>query len=195
VGFTFEDRSVFAARPGISVAGFQLMALKIPDRASIGDPDPRLYDALKKIITDSNAAHSLVGVNPGSVTTTPTNNGSINVLQGNGTYDAAINDPSSQRGDEYFIEYDTQKSFGTARLVHHGISPYYRANLGNLGTTYWRYYKMVKGSNVSGPINHGGLIPRAVAAGGTIDPVPQVPRPSKVAWSPGNGYGPIGATS
>ncbi len=168
------------------------MPLQIPNALEIQNESPRTYEALVQIASAINQGHSVAGIDPTGVKGAPSNTGIMDVSQVNGIYDVTITDPNPQRLAEYYIEWDTQPSFATARLVQHGVSRYYRATLGNLGTTYWRYYKQFQGSNVSGYINHGGTTPLAVGGGGTAGPTPGGANGSGSSLQPGQGFGPIG---
>jgi hypothetical protein len=157
-----------------------------------GFEDVKLKEAFTSIENAINKSLLITGVNPGSVAATPTNSGSLAVVELNGVYDATITDPANERGETYFLEYDTVPSFATARLIHLGPSRYWRGAL-HLGVnSYWRCAKQIIGSNISPWINFGGANPTAVGFGGVAGPVPGAPVGSGSSNQSGRGFGPIG---
>ena len=174
-------------RPGGADAGDELMAFQVKNLNTISDP--LLQEALKSIEDTINNTGAISGVTPNAVATTPTNPGSLAVLQTAGIYDVTINDPANQRGETYFLEWDTQASFASARMIELGASRHYRGTLGNLGNTYWRFYKQLQGSNASAWINSSA---NPVAGGGTAGPTPGVPKGSGSSSQSGQGLGTIG---
>lgn len=164
---------------------------------TIREPYPELYEALQSIVKGINQTAQVSGVGSNGPAPMPANSGMLTVTQQNGIYDAAIVDNNPLRGEEYHIEFDTQPSFATARLVKDGgPGRYYRANLGSMGSTYWRYYKQSKGSNPSPYIYHGGSVPKAVTStAGATGPAPGVPNGSGSSTRSGHGWGLIGPGS
>ncbi len=123
----------------------------------------------------------------------PTNIGSLAVTQANGVYDATMNDPAAQRGEIYFLEFDTVPSFATARPAYTGPLNYWRGSLALGVNSYWRFYKQIPGSNPSSPINFGGPNPTAVGFSGAAGPTPGVRIAGPNGLNrPGGGLGPIG---
>jgi hypothetical protein len=154
--------------------------------------DEKIREAFAGIESAINKNLAIVGVNPNSVATTPTNAGSLTVVQANGIYDATISDPANERGEVYLLEWDLVPSFATARLIHLGPSRYWRGAL-HLGVnSYWRFYKQIIGSNPSPWINFGGATPTAVGFGGAAGPTPGVPLGSGSSNQSGRGFGPLG---
>jgi hypothetical protein len=168
------------------------MAFQVKSKNAFSDP--KLVEALDSIEKVINSSSQIAGVNPGSVATTPTNAGSLNVTEANGIYDAAITDPSNERGETYFLEYDVSPSFSTAHTIQLGASRNWRGAL-NLGVnSYWRFYKQIIGSNPSAWINFGGSTPASVGFGGAAGPPMGTSSGSGSSKQSGRGFGPIGGT-
>lgn len=163
------------------------MAFRVAHLDSVGDPV--LQAALKSIEDALNRHGAIAGINPNGAAQTPQNAGNLTVAQNNGIYDVVISDSSNQRGELYFLEYDTQASFATAHLISLGPSRHWRGTLGNLGNTWWRMYKQIQGSNASPWINFAG---NPVAGGGTTGPTLGTPKGSGSSNQSGRGLGPVG---
>jgi hypothetical protein len=168
-----------------------MCALSIADKN--GFTDPKLIKAFGTIEATVNSSLRIAGVNAGSVAAAPVNSGSLTVTEGLGIYDAVISDPANERGETYFLEWDTQPSFVTARMIQLGASRYWRGQLSLGVNSYWRFYKQLVGSNVSAWINFGGTTPAAVGFGGAAAPALGVPSGSGSSSQSGQGLGPIGA--
>jgi hypothetical protein len=164
------------------------MSLKISNLSSIADPI--LQAALKSIEDAHNRLSAIVGVSSSGPAKVPQNAGNIAVVQTAGIYDVTISDPANQRGEVYFLEYDTQASFATAHLISLGPSRHWRGTLGNLGNTWWRMYKQLAGSDASPWITFSG---NPVAGGGTTGPTLGTPKGSGSSNQSGRGLGPIGS--
>lgn len=169
------------------------MALNIPELVAIQKSHPKIYEALTKIVNSMNQAHQVAGVNPAGTANAPTNNGALAVQSDSGIYDAVINDPSANRGEHYFLQWDTDPSFQTARTIYLGPTRSWRGSLGGVGATYWRHQKQLLGSNISESVNFGGSKPQAVPGNGLGGPTPGAPQGSGSSKQPGHGWGPIGA--
>lgn len=170
------------------------MSFQIPSKSAF--KDPLQFEALTAIEAAINSIGSVTGVNAKGVAATPSNPGSITVAQANGVYDVTITDLNAQRGEMYFIEFDTAASFATARRIDNGRSNYWRGHLALGVNSYWRFYKQLEGGNASAPINFGGTIPAAVGFANTAGagPTPGTPVPNANGVNqPGKGIGPIGA--
>lgn len=170
------------------------MPLQLPNSLAIRDESPRTYEALVQVTNAINQGHAVAGVDATGVFTQPVNTGQLTVVEANGIFDATITDPSPQRQTVYFLEWDLQASFATARQIQLGASRYWRGMLGNIGNSYWRFAKQAQGSNISEWINFGGTTPKAVSSSGTAGPAPGVPAGSGSSSRSGQGFGPIGAS-
>lgn len=163
--------------------------------ASIQRDYPKIYEALIKVQNVVNQGHAVAGVNPAGTANTPVNNGMLAINQDSGIYDAVISDPAADRGEHYFLQWDTTPSFSTARTIYLGPTRSWRGALGAVGKTYWRHQKQLLGSNISDPVNFGGDKPMPVQANNAIGgPTPGVPQGSGSSKVSGHGWGPIGAT-
>ena len=164
------------------------MSFKVKNLSAF--PTPLQQESLKSIETVINSAHAVAGVNAGGSMPPPQNPGSIAVAQANGIYDVTINDPAAARGETYFVEWDTQSSFGTARMIQLGAARHWRGTFGDVGNTWWRFYKQVQGSDPSPWINFSGT---PVAGGGAAGPAVGVPLGSGSSKQSGRGFGNIGS--
>lgn len=137
---------------------------------------------------------SVTGVGAVSPAAAPMASGSLDVVAADGVFDVAITDSTPNRGEYYFLEWDLTGSFDDAIPVMLGPCRNYRAFIGSQ-TVYWRWYKQLLGSNVSGYINFGGNTPQGVAGGGSLaGPAPHDTEGSGTSTQPGQGWGPIGAS-
>jgi hypothetical protein len=170
------------------------MSFSVPNKS--GFKDKKLEDAFSAIEGAINSSAKVNGIDASGVAPTPNNSGSIAVAQANGVYDVTISDPGAQRGEIYFIEYDTAPSFATARRIDNGRSNYWRGHLALGVNSYWRFYKQLEGGNASTPINFGGSVPTLVGFANTAGagPAPGIPIPNTNGINqPGKGIGPLGA--
>jgi hypothetical protein len=163
------------------------MAFKVRGLSAIADP--ALQDALKSIESAVNQTAVAAGVSPNGPAPAPTNAGNLTVVQSSSIYDVVISDPANQQGETYFLEWDTQASFATARMIQLGAARSWRGNLGNPGNTWWRLYKQLPGSNPSAWITFSG---NPVAGSGAAGPAPGVPKGSGSSNQSGRGFGTIG---
>lgn len=163
--------------------------------ASIQRQFPKIYEALIKVQNVVNQGHAVAGVNPAGTANTPINNGMLTVNQDSGIYDAVIADPAADRGEHYFLQWDTDPAFRTARTIYLGPTRSWRGALGSVGPTYWRHQKQLLGSNISEPVNFGGTKPAVVQTNNSLGgPTPGAPQGSGSSSQPGHGWGPIGQT-
>jgi hypothetical protein len=146
--------------------------LLLPQLKHIESSDPRLYDALHRIVAAVNNLGRGVGVDPAGATAAPANIAALSVTAANGIFDIAITDNSPLvRGIQYFAESDFAPGFTQPHVYALGPSRNARFALGNL-TLYWRAYSQYLGSAPSTPVAFGNP-PIAVAAGGAAGPIPQ----------------------
>lgn len=168
------------------------MSFQVPSKTMFAHT-PGMLEAFTAIERAINQLGSVAGIDAKDVAATPVNRGSLAVVQDNGFHDVTISDPANERGETYFLEYDTDPSFKTATTISLGPSRSWRGSLGLAQNSYWRMYKQIPGSNPSEPINFGGQTPVAVPAGG----MPGPPRGAFVGSGSGSqsgqGYGLIGA--
>jgi hypothetical protein len=154
---------------------------------------PQAYESLLSIVKGANQIAATTGVGAVGPSSTPNNSGSLDVIAADGIFDAAIMDPNPQRGEYYFLEYDLTGSFSDAIVVSLGPSRNWRGMLGNQ-TYFFRWYKQLLGSNVSGYAFFGGMTPAGVAGGGALaGPAPHDTEGSGTSSQPGQGWGAIGA--
>ncbi len=159
---------------------------------TIRDSHPQLYESLKDIVAAVNQQGALLGTDPAGTVLAPSNSGSIDVTQNMGLASVVIADPAPQRLIEYFIEWDTSPDFSNARIIQNGASRQRVTTIGGL-TTYWRFYKQLPGSPVSGFIYFGtAQNPTAVVGTGSGTPTLQPTTGSGTSKVPGGGYGPLG---
>lgn len=155
---------------------------------------PQAYTSLLDLVDGVNQVAAVSGVGAVSPAATPQNNGTLDVIAADGIFDVAITDPNPNRGEYYFLEWDTDPSFGDAIVISLGPSRNWRGMLGNI-VTFWRWYKQLLGSNVSGYAIFGGNTPTEVDGGGSLaGPAPHDTQGSGTSAQPGNGWGQIGAT-
>jgi hypothetical protein len=165
--------------------------LQIPEIESARQIDPRLYEALKKIIAGINALGMRTGVDPHGTVATPAPPSSIAVSAADGIFDIAIADASNpMHGINYFIESATNAGFVNPTVYDLGATRNVRIQLGNQ-RLYWRAYSQYLGSNPSAPLVYGGTNPIAVTGGGVNGPSPNPPQ-GRGANSPGSGGGGFG---
>jgi hypothetical protein len=165
------------------------MAFRVSHLDSVGDPV--LQAALKSIEDALNQHGVIAGINPTGIAQTPQNAGNLTVTQANGVYDATITDSANQRGETYFLEWDTQASFATAHLIPLGPSRSWRGRLDVSGSKVWfRCYKQLQGSNPSPWINFSG---NPLTDGGSAGPAPGIPKGSGSSNQAGRGFGTIGS--
>ncbi len=158
---------------------------------TIRDLHPQLHTALSNVIDGVNTVGSVAGIGSGSPLAPPTNTGMLSVKAMNGVFDAAIMDPNPQRGEHYFLEWDTTPSFSNAKTIPLGPGRNWRGSLGNM-TTYWRHYKQMLGSDVSPHAYFGSQsAPTPVNGGGAAGPTPHPSQGSGSSTIPGKGFGPI----
>jgi hypothetical protein len=158
--------------------------LLLPQLKHIESADPRLHDALHRIVTAVNNLGRGVGVDPAGATAPPAAIAAVSVTAANGIFDIAITDNSPLvRGIQYFVESDSTPGFTQPHVYSLGPSRNARFALGNL-TLYWRGYSQYLGSAPSAPVAFGNP-PTAVAGGGAAGPAPQPSAGSGTA--PGSG--------
>jgi hypothetical protein len=168
------------------------MALQLSNSVALQKESPQAYEAVVQLKNAVNQTAQILGADATGPAQTPTNNGSLAVSQSGGIYDVAITDPSAERGEQYFIEWSNGASFSQAYVISLGPSRNWRGYLGNIGTTYWRFYKQTPGSNASPWINFGGTTPAPVGGDSSSGgPAPGAANGSGTGGS-GQGYGPIG---
>lgn len=171
------------------------MSLSARGLDTLREDYPQGYDALLAIVKSANQIASTAGVGAVGTAQTPDNNGSIDVVAADGIFDIAMTDPNPQRGEYYFLEYDLTGSFSDAIVISLGPSRNWRGMLGNQ-TYFFRWYKQLLGSNVSGYAFFGGTTPAGVAGGGALaGPAPHDTEGSGTSSQPGQGWGPIGTNS
>lgn len=152
---------------------------------------PQVYEALLATIKAVNQIGSVTGTAATSTVQTPANQCQLFVVAADGIFDIAILDPQPNRGEDYFVEYDTDASFVNAKTKFLGPGRSWRGELGS-GTFYFRTYKQLQGSNVSNIVYFGNP-PAGVTGGGALaGPTPQDTTGSGSSLAPGFGYGPIG---
>ncbi len=148
--------------------------LQLPQLKHIESSDPRLYDALNKIVAAVNNLGVGVGVDPAGTTPAPTPVAAVSVAASGGIFEVAITDNSPLvRGISYFVESDTTPAFTQPHVYSLGPSRNTRLSLGNL-TLYWRAYSQYLGSVPSAPVAFGNP-PNAVPGGGAIAGPAQLP--------------------
>ncbi len=168
--------------------------LQVPEIESARRIDPRLYEALKKIIGAINALGMRTGVDPHGTIATPPAPASISVSAADGIFDIAVVDSSGpMHGINYFVESATNPGFLSPTVYDLGATRNARIQLGNQ-TLYWRAYSQYLGSNPSPPVVYGGKTPIAVTGGGVTGPTPNPPQGSG-ANPPGSGGGRFGKYS
>lgn len=167
------------------------MPLSLPTLAEIQSKDPRTYQALRAIQDAFNALVTQLGVDPTvPVTATPAP-GQLLVSAANGVVEWAIQDGSAtqlatRRTLNYFVEYDTQASFATAKVISAGPSRNGREYIGSQ-TIYMRCYSQYQGAPASPWVMYGS--PTAITPGGAAPPTPLAAQGSGTSGSPGAGYG------
>jgi hypothetical protein len=148
--------------------------LQLPNLKHLESGDPRLYDALNRIVTAVNNLGRGVGVDPVGATAAPAPLAALSVTAAGGIFDVAITDNSPLvRGISYFVESDSTPAFAQPHVYSLGPSRNARFSLGNL-TLYWRAYSQYLGSAPSAPIAFGNP-PNAVAGGGATSGPAQQP--------------------
>lgn len=166
--------------------------LSLPTLSEIQHENPKTYQALKKLLDAFNRLASQAGIDPTApVTQTPTP-GQLQISVASGLVEFAIQDAqatqlSTQRTITYFLEYDTQPSFATAKTKTLGASRNGHIQLGNQ-TLYFRCYSQFQGSAPSGYATFGNP-PTAVVCGGSAPPAPLASQGSGTSLRPGFGYG------
>jgi hypothetical protein len=151
---------------------------------------PQLYDALVSIVGQVDKLGATVGASAQNVAQAPMNAVQLNVSAANGIFDVQIVDVNAQRGELYFLEWDTDASFKNAKTIFLGPARAWRGYLGSL-TLFWRVYKQLIGSNVSGYVS----LTAGVVGGGNAGPTPQATTGSGSSQASGQGFGQIGATA
>lgn len=159
-----------------------------------GKVDPRLADALGKIVDAINGGLAQVGVDPVQTFQTPPAVQALNVSQQNGIFSASITDNSAiLKPINYFLEYSTDPSFTNGVRVEH-LGPARTKDL-NLGaqTLHFRAYSQYQGSAASAHI-YAIQNPVAGAEGALAPPPPPASTGSGTGSSTGNqagtGFGP-----
>jgi hypothetical protein len=165
--------------------------LQVPEIEVARQIDPRLYEALKKIIAGINALGLRTGVDPHGTIAPPPAPAGLTVAAADGIFDIAVKDPSGpMHGINYFLESATNPAFLNPTVYDLGATRNARIQLGNQ-TLYWRAYSQYLGSNPSAPTTFGGATPTAVTGGGVNGPAPNPPQGSG-ANPPGSGGGGFG---
>jgi hypothetical protein len=167
------------------------MPLTVPEIAHVRTRDPRLADALDKIVDEINLTQRTTGVAPPGRLPTPSTLGGISVTAAGGKFDVQLNDPGVQQpGIVYFVEFDTSPNFSNAHVQGPFITRNIHLWLGN-ATYYFRAYSAYLGGTVTSPhITFGGTTPTGVAGGGAVaGPTPQPTRGSGTSPVPGYGFG------
>lgn len=169
------------------------MPLTVPEIAVVRTQNPRLADALDKIVNEINLTQKATGVAPAGRLPNPTL-ASIAVAANDGIFDAQLSDPAvEQPGTSYFLEYSTSPEFPSAST--HVSGPHSGRNISglNLGnqTYYFRAYSAFPGGTATSPIVvFGGTTPTGVAGGGTQTPPPlSAGQGSGTSQAPGFGFG------
>ncbi|MFZ0821267.1 MAG: hypothetical protein WAM91_14460 [Candidatus Acidiferrales bacterium] len=148
--------------------------LQLPQLKHLESADPRLYDALNRIVTAVNNLGRGTGVDPAGTTAPPAPVAALSVAAAGGIFDVAITDNSPLvRGISYFVESDSTPAFTQPHVYSLGPSRNARFSLGNL-TLYWRAYSQYLGSAPSAPIAFGNP-PQSVAGGGATPGPAQQP--------------------
>jgi hypothetical protein len=167
------------------------MPLTIPEIAHVRTRDPRLADALDKIVEEINLTQKTTGVAPPGRLPTPPTLGGITVTAANGLFDVALTDLGvEQPGTYYFVEHDTSPSFGNAHTEGPSSSRNFHLALGN-ATRYFRAFSAYLGGSVRSPIIvFGGTTPTGVpGGGGAAGPTPSPTQGSGTSQVPGFGFG------
>lgn len=171
------------------------MSLSARGLDTLREDYPQAYESLLSIVKSANSIAATTGVGALSPAPAPNNSGSIDVTAADGIFDVAITDPNPQRGEYYFLEYDLTGSFSDAIVVALGPSRNWRSMLGS-GTYFFRWYKQLLGSTVSGYAYFGGTSPVGVVGGGALaGPAAHDTEGSGTSSQPGQGWGPIGANT
>lgn len=152
---------------------------------------PQVYEAMLSMIKAVNQIGSVTGAAATGTAQTPGNQCQLFVVAADGIFDVAILDPQPARGVAYFLEYDTDSSFGNAKTIFLGPGRAWRGELGS-GTFYFRCYLQLQGSNVSNIVYLGNPATGVTGGGALAGPVPQDSTGSGSSLAPGNGYGQIG---
>lgn len=165
--------------------------LMLPELEYVRAKDPRLGDALQKIVEEINRVHT----QPGSANIpAPPTIGLLTVTASNGFFSVSINDPAGQTqanlGLHYFLEWSTDPNFANPAPTVEDIGAARGEYLyiGNL-TTYWRAYSQFRNSSVRSPFVYFGSAqnPTAVVGGGVAGGTP--PGGGSGSGGGGGGFG------
>lgn len=161
--------------------------LSLPNLIHLKNDYPGAYEDLVKLQEHvNNVTKALGGV------AAPVAAGGIIVTGSNGIIDVVIIDKHPEVGEEYFLEWDTQPSFASARGVPLGAVRNYRTGNLNGMTTYWRWYKSTKLGGVSDRVVFGnpptGVTPGQLSTTNP-GPTPGASQGSGQSRIPGYGYG------
>lgn len=152
--------------------------------------DPKLADTLRTLMNGINQTGTSIGVDPVQSFPAPTAPTLLNVTSVDGGFDISITDPNAAMGLNYFVDHDTQASFGTARTLFLGPTRNIYVPLG-AQTLFWRCHSQFQGSEPSAYVYFGGKTPQSITGGTGATPTLQPTQGTGAGVSRGNDPFPI----
>ncbi len=152
---------------------------------------PRLYELMADVVQSVSSIGSQVNAEPVGSAPSPPRIAGLNVVAGNGVFDARITDHAPvSRGVEYQLEYSTTPDFASSHLVHLGPSRNWRGSLGRQ-KLYFRAHSTYPTSAPSSPVLHGGAMASMVDGNHPVEPALQAGAGSGTGalTQSGQGYG------